>query len=79
MQQDIIPPKNKQQKVTLVKSFDQIGEWVEDNRRVFVQQFKNGLNHSYVQMIPLNRFEHYQVRFHCFNRRPNILITMELK
>lgn len=60
-QQDIIPPKNTPNGTTLFKSFDQIGEWVEDNRRVFVQQFKNGLNHTYVQMIPLNRFEHYQV------------------
>ena len=47
--------------MTLFKSFDQIGEWVEDNRRVFFQQFKGGLNQTYVQMIPLNRFDHYQV------------------
>lgn len=61
MQQDTIPPKSRQNETKLFKSFDQIGEWVEDNRRVFVQQFKNGLNHTYFQMIPLNRFEHYQV------------------
>lgn len=53
-------PKDKDG-ITLFKSNDQIGEWVEDNRRVFFQQFKNGLNQTYVQMIPLNRFEHYQV------------------
>ncbi|XP_055304147.1 GPI inositol-deacylase isoform X2 [Sitodiplosis mosellana] len=57
--QDTILPKDKRE-VTLFKSFDQMGEWVEDNRRVFFQQFKGGLNQTYVQMIPLNRFDHYQ-------------------
>lgn len=57
----MILPKNKHE-IKLFKSIDQIGEWYEDNRRVFFRQFKSGLNHTYVQMIPLNRFEHYQVR-----------------
>lgn len=53
---------------------DQIGEWVEDNRRVFFHQFKSGLNQTYVQMIPLNRFEHYQVgNFHMNKLQFNIL------
>lgn len=64
MQQDIIPPKHKTNGTALFTRLDKIGEWVEDNRRVFVQQFKNGLNHTYVQMIPLNRFENYQVHTH---------------
>lgn len=64
LQQDTVLPKSKRD-VTLIKSMDQIGEWVEDNRRVFFHQFKGGLNQTYVQMIPLNRFEHYQVgNFH---------------
>lgn len=62
MQQNIVPPKTLHEKA-MFKSLDQIGEWVEDNRRVFVHQFRNGLNHTYVQMIPLNRYEHYQVFF----------------
>lgn len=56
----IIPKKPHE--VTLFKSIDQIGEWFEDNRRVYFRQFKSGLNHTFVQMVPLNRFEHYQVR-----------------
>lgn len=64
LQQDTILPKNKRE-VTLFKSLDQMGEWVEDNRRVFFQQFKGGLNQTYVQMIPLNRFDHYQVWLFC--------------
>lgn len=62
LQQDINLPK-KLHEVALFKSVEQIGQWVEDNRRVFFQQFKNGLNQTHVQMIPLNRYEHYQVRF----------------
>lgn len=61
LQQDIVVPKAKRE-IALIKSIDQLGEWVEDNRRVFYHQFKGGLNQTYVQMIPLNRFEHYQVR-----------------
>ncbi|XP_031625609.1 GPI inositol-deacylase [Contarinia nasturtii] len=58
--QETIRPKNKHD-VNLIKNIDQIGEWVEDNRRVFFQQFQSGLNQTYIQMIPLNRFEHYQI------------------
>lgn len=45
----------------LITNQNDIGEWVEDIRRVFFVQFKNGLNRTYVQMIRLNRLEHYQV------------------
>lgn len=38
-----------------------IGEWVEDIRRIFFIQFKGGINHTYVQMIRLYRSEHQQV------------------
>lgn len=54
---------------------DQIGEWFEDNRRVFFHQFKSGLNQTYVQMIPLNRFEHYQVRIFYMNLQQFTILT----
>lgn len=38
-----------------------VGDWVEDNRRVFSTVFRYGLNQTYVQMIRLHRSEHYEV------------------
>ena len=35
-------------------------DWVEDNRRVFTEKFKNGLNKTRLQMIRLNDNELYQ-------------------
>lgn len=59
------PAKPKQ--ATIVSKPNEMGEWVEDIRRVFSNQFKLGLNRTYVQMIRLSRLENYQVRISINN------------
>lgn len=59
-QQELTPSRSTNDK-QLVNEQNDIGEWVEDIRRVFFNQFKYGLNRTHVQMIRLNRLENYQV------------------
>lgn len=54
-----MPEQNRE--VQLTKEHSEIGEWVEDNRRIFSNLFRYGLNKTYVQMIRLHRSEQYEV------------------
>lgn len=38
-----------------------VDDWVEDNRRVFIEKFKYGLNRTRVQMIRLHQSLNYQM------------------
>lgn len=63
--------------INLVKSIDAdgIGDWIEDSRRVYSEQFKNGIKTTRYQMIRLVDNSHMQVfkfifklflsEFHC--------------
>lgn len=50
----------------VVNNANDIGDWVEDIRRVFTEKFKNGLNRTRVQMIRLNKLPNHQVKWFCF-------------
>lgn len=45
----------------LINNKNDIGDWVEDIRRVFSEKFKIGLNRTRVQMIRLHRSPQHQV------------------
>ena len=40
---------------------DESADWVEDSRRVFFEQFKDGINKTRVQMIRLTDNEHQKM------------------
>ncbi|CRK87620.1 CLUMA_CG001416, isoform A [Clunio marinus] len=47
-------------------------EWLEDNRRIFTHQFKNGINRTRIQMIRLvDNFLYHSVRVDVINRETN--------
>lgn len=62
MQQEINVPEQLRE-VVLSKEHGDIGDWVEDNRRIFSNLFRFGFNKTYVQMIRLHRSEQYEVRY----------------
>ncbi|XP_055912888.1 GPI inositol-deacylase [Eupeodes corollae] len=49
--------KNRNFSLTLNEDSD---EWFEDTRRVFSKDFSNGIDHFYIQMIPLNEKRQYK-------------------
>lgn len=58
--QDVAEP-TELSNVVLINNPNDIGDWVEDNRRVFTEKFRNGLNRTRVQMYRLNRSPHHQI------------------
>ncbi|XP_055681996.1 GPI inositol-deacylase [Lutzomyia longipalpis] len=54
-------PAEKHHKEVILVSGDKVGEWIEDSRRVFTHQFKNGLNTTRFQMIRLIDLPQYQL------------------
>lgn len=53
MQQEIVRPAADKPEVMLIPNPDDVGDWIEDTRRTFTEQFKYGLNRTRVQMIRL--------------------------
>lgn len=49
--------------MVLASNEGDIGEWVEDNRRVLTKQFKSGLERKHVQMIRLSNQPQYQASY----------------
>lgn len=58
--QEILEPTELRD-VSLISNRNDIGEWYEDNRRVFTEKFKNGLNRTRVQMFRLSRKPNHQI------------------
>lgn len=46
--------ETKDRELVLVANPNDIGDWYEDNRRIFSEQFKNGLTRLRVQMFRLS-------------------------
>lgn len=59
-QQEIIEPAEHIETI-LASNRDELGDWIEDNRRVFTEKFKYGLNRTRVQMIHLHQSQNYQM------------------
>lgn len=55
----MIPEKLRE--VELVRGKEDVGDWVEDTRRVFFEKFKNSLEKLRVQMIRLSRLPNYRM------------------
>lgn len=53
IQQEIVRP-DEERRVELIPNPADVGDWVEDSRRTFSEQFKYGLNRTRVQMIRLS-------------------------
>jgi hypothetical protein len=49
-----------------------IGDWIEDSRRVFMEQYKFGINRTRVQMIRLIDTPQYKVRVKVKIRSENV-------
>uniref|UniRef100_A0A6B2ED42 GPI inositol-deacylase n=1 Tax=Phlebotomus kandelakii TaxID=1109342 RepID=A0A6B2ED42_9DIPT len=55
------PAIEQRHKEVQLVSGDRAGDWVEDSRRVFSHQFRNGLNVTRFQMIRFNELPQYQL------------------